>query len=41
MLKGVKLKKMDIKSLRKILSKKGFLLSRKSLVKRQSSLENL
>ncbi|MDA9709850.1 glucosaminidase domain-containing protein [Candidatus Pelagibacter sp.] len=32
---------MDIKSLRKILSKKGFLLSRKSLVKRQSSLENL
>ena len=41
MLKSVKLKKMDIKSLRKILSKKGFLLSRKSLVKRQSSLENL
>ena len=41
MLNSVKLKSMDIKSLRKILSKKGFLLSRKSLVKKQSSLENL
>ena len=41
MLNSVKLKSMDIKSLRKILSKKGFLLSRKSLVKKQSSLKNL
>tara|TARA_Y100001958_G_C21220623_1_gene545958 strand:- start:772 stop:1917 length:1146 start_codon:yes stop_codon:yes gene_type:complete len=41
MLNSVKIKNMDIKSLRKILSKKGFLLSRKSLLKKQSSLENL
>ena len=32
---------MDLKSLRKILLKKGFLISRKSLVKKQSSLQNL
>ena len=32
---------MDIKNLRKILLKKGFLLSRKSIVKKQSSLLNL
>ena len=32
---------MDIKSLRKILLKKGFLLSKKSLLKKQSSLQNL
>ena len=41
MLNSIKIKNMDIKSLRKILSKKGFLLSRKSLLKKQSSLENL
>ena len=32
---------MDIKSLRKILFNKGFLISRKSIVKKQSSLQNL
>ena len=41
MLKNVKLNNLDIKSLRKILFKKGFLLSRKSFVKKQSSLHNL
>ena len=41
MLKNVKLKNLDIKSLRKILLKRGFLLSRKSFVKKQSSLHNL
>ena len=41
MLKNIKLKTMDIKNLRKILLKKGFLLSRKSIVKKQSSLLNL
>ena len=41
MLKNVKIKNLDIKSLRKILLKKGFLLSRKSFVKKQSSLHNL
>ena len=41
MLKNVKLKNIDIKSLRKVLLKKGFLLSRKSLLKKQSSLQNL
>ncbi len=35
------IKNIDIKTLRKILSKKGFLLSRKSLIKKQSSLHNL
>ena len=32
---------MDIRSLRKILFKKGFLLSRKSIIKKQTSLYNL
>ena len=41
MLKNVKLKNIDIKSLRKVLLKKGFLLSRKSLLKKQLSLQNL
>ncbi|MAR57403.1 MAG: glucosaminidase [Rickettsiales bacterium] len=41
MIKNVRLRNMDIKTLRKILSKKGFLMSRKSLVKKQSSLHNL
>ena len=41
MLKNVKIKGMDIKSLRKILLKRGFLLSKKSFIKRQSSLLNL
>ena len=41
MLKNVKLKNIDIKKLRKVLLKKGFLLSRKSLLKKQSSLQNL
>ncbi len=41
MIKNIKLKNMDIRFLRKILSKKGFLVSRKSFLKKQSSLENL
>ena len=41
MLKNIKLKSVDLKSLRKILSKKGFLLSKKSVLKRQTSLYNL
>ena len=41
MLKNVKIKNIDIKNLKKILLKKGFLISRKSLVKKQSSLQNL
>ena len=41
MFNNIKLKTMDIKSLRKILLKKGFLLSRKSVVKKQTSLQNL
>ena len=41
MLKNVKIKNLDIKSLKKILFKKGFLISRKSLVKKQTSLQNL
>ncbi len=41
MFNNIKLKTMDIKSLRKILLKKGFLLSRKSVVKKQISLQNL
>ena len=41
MFNNIKLKTMDIKSLRKILLKKGFLLSRKSVVKKKTSLQNL
>ncbi len=41
MLKNIKLKSVDLKSLRKILSKRGFLLSKKSVIKRQTSLYNL
>ena len=41
MFKNVKINNMDIKSLRKILFKKGFLISRKSIIKKQSSLQNL
>ena len=41
MLKNVKITNLDIKSLKKILFKKGFLISRKSLVKKQTSLQNL
>ena len=41
MFKNIKIKSMDIKSLRKILLKKGFLLSRKPVVKKQTSLQNL
>ena len=41
MLINVKIKGMDIKSLRKILLKKGFLLSRKSVIKKQASLQNI
>ena len=41
MLKNVKIKSMSIASIRKILLKKGFLLSRKSVVKKQASLQNL
>ena len=41
MLKNVRIKGMDIKSIRKILLKKGFLLSRKSVVKKQASLQNI
>ena len=41
MTKNVSIKLVDIKSLRKILLKKGFLLFRKSIVKRQTSLKNL
>ncbi len=41
MFKDIKIGNMDLKSLRKILLKKGFLISRKSLVKKQSSLQNL
>ena len=41
MLKDIKIKSMDIRLLRKILSKKGFLLSKKSIVKKNSSLQNL
>ena len=41
MLENVKIKVMDIKSLRKILLKKGFLLSRKSVIKKQASLQNI
>ena len=41
MFKSVKIKGMDIRSLRKILLKRGFLLSKKSFIKRQSSLSNL
>ena len=41
MIKNVKIKAMDIKSLRKALYKKGFLLFKKSSLKKQSSLHNL
>ena len=41
MIKNVKINPMDIKSLRKILHKKGFLLSRKSIITRQTSVLNL
>tara|TARA_Y100000590_G_scaffold462779_1_gene627797 strand:- start:153 stop:1310 length:1158 start_codon:yes stop_codon:yes gene_type:complete len=41
MLKSIKIKSMDVRSLRKILLKKGFLLSRKSTEKKQTSLHNL
>tara|TARA_A100001234_G_scaffold13767_1_gene11111 strand:- start:275 stop:1426 length:1152 start_codon:yes stop_codon:yes gene_type:complete len=41
MFKDINIKKMDIKSLRKILLKRGFLVSRKSVIKKQSSLQNL
>ena len=41
MIKNAKMISMDIKSLRKILLKKGFLLSKKSVVKKKSSLQNL
>tara|TARA_B100000287_G_C20657750_1_gene789115 strand:- start:534 stop:1688 length:1155 start_codon:yes stop_codon:yes gene_type:complete len=41
MLKDIKIKNIDIRLLRKILSKKGFLLSKKSIIKKNSSLQNL
>jgi len=41
MSKNISIKLMDIKSLRKILLKKGFLLSRKSVVSKQTSLQNI
>ena len=41
MINNLKFKSMDIKSLRKILLKKGFLLSKKSVVTKQTSLQNL
>ena len=41
MIKSIKIRPVDIKSLRKILSRKGFLLSKKSILKKQSSLLNL
>ena len=41
MLKNVKITNVDIRTLRKILFKKGFLLSSKSFAKKQSSLHNL
>ncbi len=41
MLKEINFKSIDIRNLRKILAKKGFFLSKKSTLKRQSSLFNL
>ncbi len=41
MLKNIKIRNMDINSIRKIISKKGFLLFKKSAVKKKSSLDNL
>ena len=41
MKKNININFMDIKSLRKILSKKGFLISRKSILVKQTSLQNL
>ena len=41
MIKNVKINPMDIKNLRKILMKKGFLLYRKSIITKQTSILNL
>ena len=41
MLKNVKIKNMDIRSIKKILSKKGFFIAKKSILKKQSSLHNI
>ena len=41
MIKNIKIGPMDIRSLRKILLRKGFLLSKRSILKKQSSLQNL
>lgn len=41
MLNNIKIKSIDIKTLRKILNKKGFLLSKKSTIRKQTSLSNL
>ena len=41
MLKNVKIKNMDIRSIKKILSKKGFFVAKNSLLKKQSSLHNI
>jgi len=41
MFKDINIRKMDIQNLRKILLKRGFLVSRKSVIKKQSSLQNL
>tara|TARA_Y100001970_G_scaffold239918_1_gene302249 strand:- start:1603 stop:2751 length:1149 start_codon:yes stop_codon:yes gene_type:complete len=41
MIKGITLKSIDIKSLRKILLKKGFLISRRSILNKKNSLLNL
>ena len=41
MIKNINFKNMDIKSLRKILSRKGFLISKKSVLNKNSSLHNL
>lgn len=41
MLNNIKIKSIDIKTLRKILNKKGFLLSKKSIIRKQTSLINL
>ena len=37
----LKLKNMDIRSIKKILSKKGFFVAKRSLLKKQSSLHNI
>ena len=41
MLKNVKIKNMDIRSIKKILSKKGFFVAKKSILKKESSLHNI